>query len=508
MAAERLKSDILTALYRVVDGFPYVRSATVAGSFVRASALESIADIDTILVVDRLDAGRFAELEEGFRQGLTEVLRNHGYDLRINPTLGPLKLNDARTAVLHLMLYSADAHREHVINSPFTSLDWQRSPLWRKAPLADVYPVFALQPHHFINARRGARDYLRDLLGNQISYRELQFQDGAYTEVPRQQPMTPRDRQEFAYHVLRFLMQNFLKLVGRRNDPIDGEELCQAYFAHFPEGEAATTAFYLELRRHKQAGCREPLPDLECRVVAFVEAFEKQFRAAFESGATRHLVFRHAPTELNAAAGAAALFQGRIDPPLAAGSAGSGGLTAPAFGLEALQEAVRLLAPQQTYTSPLQRCAASLRLLSGERTALPAAALDPRLLEMDYGACDGRSVAEARNHYPTLFAAWQRGEDPCFPGGENEAAVLGRILDFARDRWSPSEATTLTCTHNVVLRCLIGHLLGVGRADWHRLRIPHLAPIHLVASRFGLFVDLREDVERHLFAGFFHPTKE
>jgi ribonuclease H / adenosylcobalamin/alpha-ribazole phosphatase len=260
-----IKRAILDALWGAVERLPFIRSATVAGSFthglpspsgrgVGGSCLEGISDIDTIVVVDRLDQLRFDEMRATFRGALGEVLRGYDYDLIVNATLGPLKFNSAKTAVLHLMPYSVDAHREHVIQSPFTCLDWQRSPLWRKAPLDAVYPVFALQPHHFVSARRGTRDYLSDFLQQQISYRELTFPDGAYQEVKRQQPMSGRDRHEFAYHVLRFLMQNFLKLIRRANVAEEGVELCHRYFAEFPNGAERFSPFFLELGRRKRAG--------------------------------------------------------------------------------------------------------------------------------------------------------------------------------------------------------------------------------------------------------------
>jgi broad specificity phosphatase PhoE len=113
-------------------------------------------------------------------------------------------------------------------------------------------------------------------------------------------------------------------------------------------------------------------------------------------------------------------------------------------------------------------------------------------------------VGEARRRYPDLFAAWRRREDPCFPGGgESTDAVFQRAWSFVQQRLAAADTSTLSCTHNVVLRCLTGHLLGVPREDWYRLRIPHLAPIAVVATeRFGWFVDLDEDVEREIFAGF------
>jgi broad specificity phosphatase PhoE len=105
-----------------------------------------------------------------------------------------------------------------------------------------------------------------------------------------------------------------------------------------------------------------------------------------------------------------------------------------------------------------------------------------------------------------VFAAWGRGEDPRLPGaGESTADVLARATTFARDRWAGGN--TVTCTHNVVIRCLVGSVLGVPQDQWHRLRVPHLAPVTFVRTRgHGLFVNIPEPVERNLFAGWVPPS--
>ena len=494
-----LRNMVIDAVWRAVGRSPAVRSATIAGSFSTGQGLDGIADIDTILIVDPLTSATFRAIQEVFREDLKSVLATAGYGLRINPMLGPLKYNDRQTAVLHLMLYSPEAHREHVIASPFTCLDWQRSPLWRLSRLDEVYPVFGLQPHHFLYARRGAQDYLGDLHQAAITYRELVFEDGGYREVKRYQPMDVRARHEFVHHLMRFLMQNFLKLVRRCNEVEQGERLSATYFAMFPEGADEFAKLFHELSSLKVAGnCGRPMPDLESRASCFVETFEAQFRREFHHRARRHLVFRHAPTKHDSGDGP--VFQGRLDP----------GLTeSPSEGVESLAAAVAVLQPQRVFASPLRRSGETLRCLARHVLNLPEPNVDPRLVEISYGDCEGLSTAQARERYPELFAAWQRGEDPAFPGGgENTADVLARVEAFAREHWR-AESQTLACTHNVVLRCVIGNLLGLPQALWYRLRVPHLTPITLVATeRFGLFVDLEEPVERAVMADFFdHPPR-
>jgi broad specificity phosphatase PhoE len=502
----QLKTALIDAVWRVADRLDYVRSATIAGSFSRGTGLEGIADVDTIVIVDALDAARFGEMQHAFRAELEPILAERLFALRINPTLGPLKFNDPRTAVLHLMVYTAEGHREHVIQSPFTCLDWQRSPLWHKAELRSVYPVFGLQPHHFLRARRGAGDYLRDLRSDAVSYRQLDFREDGPRQSLRSKQMTSRDRHEFAYHVMRFLMQNFLKLVTRSNEVHEGEELLTAYFARFGEGAEVFGPLFRELRRRKQAGeFKPPVPELFERVSGFVTAFAEQFRDQFERRAVRHVVFRHAPTELNEGTGEARVFQGGVDPGLPVMNADK---RRAEFAV--IADAIESHRPRRVYTSPLTRAIQSLAWVRMRLPDLADAVIDRRLTEMSYGMCERLTVAQVRELYPELFAAWERGEDPPFPGGgESTAEVWERLWDFAQERWAPGAEPTLVCTHNVVLRCLVGYLLSVPQTQWYRLRIPHLAPITVVSTRkFGLFVDLEENVERNVFGDFFAGTQQ
>jgi ribonuclease H / adenosylcobalamin/alpha-ribazole phosphatase len=154
------------------------------------------------------------------------------------------------------------------------------------------------------------------------------------------------------------------------------------------------------------------------------------------------------------------------------------------------------------FVSPLLRCQETYDLLA-RRLSLPAATIDNRLMELSYGQCEGMSVAVAQKTHADLFAAWQRGEDPAFPGGESTADVARRALAFVDDRWPAADGATITCTHNVVLRTLLGHALQVPMGSWYRLQVPHLKPIVFIQTRrHGWFADLDENVERTVFAQF------
>lgn len=529
-AGADFKQQIIATLGQVAERFDWVLSATLTGSFLRGTGLEGISDIDFVVIVDRLNAERMQQLQVSFREALGPVVAKANYSLRINPTLGPLKFNDERTAVLHLMLYSLPAHVEHVIHSPFTCLDWQRSQVWFKRPLTEIYPVFGLQPRHFISARRSIQDYLRDYRAGVVSFRELECDERTHREVRREKPMTIRDRHEFAYHILRFLMQNALKLLLKRNDVPEGELLLDQYSLAFGDCGGLLRPLYRELAEKKRSlDFTQPLPQLNERLEVWIGDYERQFRNLFFTDVRRHVLFRHAPTALNAGQvenlSYEPRFLGRRNPdiePLAIES------------LAPLAKTLEGLSIGRVFSSPLARCQQSLSALtdflqarsasegnlttrrepfpdstlslagaSGLSNPLPRPCLDARLEEIDYGHCEGLTAGEAREQFPRLAGGWDRGEDVRFPDGECTADVARRLEAFIDGQWDHDGPDTLTCTHNVVLRCLVGLALNIPRQSWHRLRIPHLTPISVIQTRrHGWFVDLDEATERAIFRDF------
>lgn len=495
MDCKQLRTELEDALWRVSDAHSWVLSTTLTGSFWERPSLETVSDIDVVVVADELDRLRYETLLSAAQDEVKPILASQGYDLILNPTLGPLKLNGPRTAVLHLMLYSREAHIEHAIDSPFTCFDWQRSPRFRKHALTDIFPVFALQPQHFISGRRGLGDYLRDFRAREVSYRRLEFSTNGYREVRCSQPMSDRDAHEFAYHVMRFLMQNLVKLVTRSNESLDADNLLSAYLNFFPaEHDPIRSLFHALAGRKQTQDFSRPIENLDVRLEEFVRSFEAQFRKIFFDQATRHIIFRHARTALNHQQPSNRIFLGRSDPPIE---------PIESEQLASLLEAVHAIKPAVSYTSPLARCRQSLARVS-ELAELPTPDLDDRLLEINYGSIEGHTVASARAYFSEFFELLARGVDPRFPqGGENTHDVHARLTAFFEEKLNDARANTITCTHNVVLRCMLGATLGVPRHDWHRLEIPHLEPFVFVQTqRHGMFVDVPSHCARQVFASF------
>lgn len=438
------------AAQRMLDAFMNVRgtvSVSLVGSFWSHRRAGDCGDIDVVVIGRRLDRTFFDHCLRTAEALTPHDLGLSAGALRVNASFGPLKFDTPGTAVLHLMVYDQAGHREHVLKSPFTCYDWELSRRHAGPSLAEIYPVFKLQPRDFTSARRGLADYLADLHAGVITYREYAF-DGErpLTRVARH-PLDERHRGEFACHIIRNLVLNYLKLMRRSNLSLSTDELVAEWERHLP----ACAAFIPAFRTLAAAKERRPSvfpPDALETTTRFVETFDRAVRAAWDHQPTLAFV-RHAATALNDGT-----FLGqRRDPPILAPE------TVPAI----IADAGTLFAGRLRRTRET-----AARLAPG----VPIVT-DGRLDEIDYGHAEGLSRSELAAHFPDLIAAWERGEDPRFPDGENQRDVLARLNAFIGDIGA-RPGTTAAVTHNVVMRSLAGQHYDIPMRDWFKIRIPHL----------------------------------
>jgi broad specificity phosphatase PhoE len=154
-------------------------------------------------------------------------------------------------------------------------------------------------------------------------------------------------------------------------------------------------------------------------------------------------------------------------------------------------------AGMRAVTSPLARCVETAALLGHAH-----AAQEPRIVEMDWGAWEGRRIAELR---ATLGAEMQaneaRGMDFTPQGGESPRQVLARLRPWLAEL-AARALPTLAFTHRGVIRVLLAQATGwdmLGRPpaklDWsavHLFRLDaqgrpnvHALNVALDAARAG-----------------------
>lgn len=457
---ESAKAHFACSVTRALQSIPGLRSVTFTGSFVEKAGLACISDIDVVVVVESLTQACFAACQSAVTSVAPADLGLPNHRLIINDTFGPLKFDQPGVIVIHLMVYDLDTHRDHVLKSPFTCLDWERSLFYTGCSLRTIYPVLPLQPRQFFEARRSLNNYLEDIASGKISYRRHHFADGIRSEIVERLHLDRRHQGEYAFHIVRNLVANYAKLVRQENRQPTEAALLDFWRQHLPNCSDFIDWFgRLSVLKHAR---QSDFPaDTADRTQEFLRSFSRELEHTWKQRATRHLFVRHASTDLNDGT-----FLGqRRDPPIS------------------VKPAALAVTPRNVFTSPALRCRHTATALAPD----PTATVDARLHEIDYGRAEGLTFAALAANHPEMAIGWQRGEDPSFPEGENTSVVADRLNSFLDEL---PEEPSLVVTHNVVLRCLLGAGLGLPLSSWHRIPVAHLESFEVLRLEGATYLDL------------------
>lgn len=141
-------------------------------------------------------------------------------------------------------------------------------------------------------------------------------------------------------------------------------------------------------------------------------------------------------------------------------------------------------------TSPLKRARQTATLLQGQ-----GCVVEPSLIEMDWGAYEGRSLAELRAEGGASFAANEaRGLDFRPPGGESPREVVARLRDLYR-RLSDQSGPIVAISHKGVLRATVALATGwdmthdlpreLRRVDGLRIGLEPSGPADIASIKLG-----------------------
>jgi broad specificity phosphatase PhoE len=197
---------------------------------------------------------------------------------------------------------------------------------------------------------------------------------------------------------------------------------------------------------------------------------------------TRLILVRHGQTD----AAIEGRTQGRIDNPLNA--------TGRRQAL-ALRERLLEYAPAAIVSSPAARAVATAEPLAAALD-LPIA-LEPRLLEMDFGSLDNRTSAEMRARAPEFMARWSAADpsDLRMPGGETLRELQARVVAATLEAVAAHpEQTILLCSHNFALRALVCYALRLPLEAFRNFRVDLASYSVVDASAEGFLVELLNEV--------------
>ena len=474
-----LKTGIVSAEERMEEAIRYVQrrilkvlgamecvvSASIVGTSDRMRPGTNPSDVDVVAITKKLEKEVYHDIMNSTDEIANCVKEQYGYELFLNTTFGPAKNYAKDRIVLHLMIYDVEGHIEHCIDSPFTCLDWEHSEMFIKKHLTEVFKTPFLMPNDFIGSRRGIMDYMEDLSTGTMSIRKFYMEGKSMKTHLERVEMEDKDRFEYAYHMLKFLMLNFLKLHYKQNVHLEDKEIANRFFK-ITGLDKKYLKHYFMLRKCKMRRSFYGWDDRQkVHIRDFLGSFEEFFRENYLNGSKKIVLIRHAPTKNNVTG----VFMGqRYDPDVLPVSS------------KEKSRVISLLEKykfSKFYSSPMRRCTSTLKALGFENMVE-----DELLKEINYGHSDGMSIQELKNSFPEIISAWNKGEDIRFPDGENMGDVLQRSRKVLK-KVLYEEGDTLLCTHNVVIRAILGKLMRMPKDQWYLLHIPHLTPIELVLAK-------------------------
>lgn len=121
------------------------------------------------------------------------------------------------------------------------------------------------------------------------------------------------------------------------------------------------------------------------------------------------------------------------------------------------------------YASPLKRAYLTAEIASGNQ--LPVVQ-DRRLIELDFGAWEGKTREEFISEDPDLWKSWSESPDHTRAGGSGDTAleVVHRVDDFFAEMMQKHEGQhILVVAHNGVNRLYLAWKLGMPLKHYRRI---------------------------------------
>ena len=426
---KNLFSSILKEIYNIHNCY----SVTLVGSFANKFNYNTISDIDIVVISKQLDKKFFNKANNVIYRFSDDLLRISKYKkILINNNFGPLKYDNKNTLVIHLMMYDLKEHKEHVLNSPFTCFDWERSNFYIGKKLKNIYPVERLFLNDFYKSRRGIINYYNDIIENKISFSKIQFSKNSYRLKKMTFNINNKEKYLFLYHIFTNLIKNLLKFEENKKINFSSSKINKKFIL-ITSNYSMFDNIVLNNKK-KFIKSINLNTDLNKLCLTFLNLFNKYLN--IYSLSSKVIFKRHLRTKYKKN-----IFLGSGSNPEIKKN-------------NVIKE--KNLNFDYIYSSPLKRSVMTANIYKSKLDKIIKTDL---LKEIDYGKFELHSFDQVKKISPSFAKNLSQGNDPRFPKGENTKDVLKRVLIFLKkiQKQSNENKLSLVVTHNVFLRCLIGH---------------------------------------------------
>ena len=454
-------------IFNILNSHENTLSVSLVGSFSNHFDFNKSGDIDIVVICNELKKNYFDHIKSEIRKFKSQLLffsnKNH---LKFNTTFGPIKFDNTKTLIIHLMVYDYIGHKKHVIESPFTCFDWEKSKFYKGKRLSNIYPVLKLQMSDFLNSRRGTNNILNDLKNKRISYGIYLFRRKKIILRKDYFSLDDYNINIFIYNIYKNMINNLIKFQIDSNSNFSALKLKKKLIEITDEKNE-----FKELDLSSKKRFTESLKKIAIDKIVLTSIFLKYYKKyvkKYSSLKKIHFI-RHKKTEYSSG-----IFLGtKLNPSI-----------------------IKIKKPNNTnkvkydicYSSPMIRTIETASLLVKKNIIK----IDKNLNEIDYGKYEGLNFNEVKLIDKKFSINLTKNKDPKFPNGENTRDVLKRIKNFFNFLTTPRNKykLILVVTHNVVMRCILGVNLGIKMKDWYKLKIPYYTKFEIIVYEQKILLNI------------------
>ncbi len=450
-----------------------VKSITFVGSFLKS---KNFSDIDIVVLVSKLNKDIFKKCNDSVKKIKTNKY-NINKKIYINNSFGPLKFNEDKFLVLHLMIYSINDHLEHTLKSPFTCYDWERSSSYYGPNLKDICSVGKLNLYDFKSKYRGIEHYKKNLSSGYIDYKQYYFTKNGLKLKKKKFKINGKHLIEFSYHIIRNLCNNFLKFLYNKNYLFPDNKHFYLIKLICPMKEHKDFILLYKLLKKKKLNFKNSSIDknFKFKVLDFLNLFSNYVDLQIKS--KKKILFkRHFKTSYKNK-----IFIGnKIDPDI---------LSKKVFKKKNIELA---------YTSNATRTYNTAKKLKIRKIVK-----NNLLREINYGKAEGLDFNLLKKKFPEMIKKWERKQDPKFPSGESHQDVRKRVIKFCnllkKVLNNLDHKSILIVTHNVFLRSLLGYFFNLPIYKWYLIDINYGQEIEFCYLKGKIYPNLNRSDSKKIF---------